>query len=218
MYQGMILKIQSLLLIAVGGLLIPAEAVAGPLDDALDAIERGDTSAAVALLQPLAKAGNPEANYNLALLLERSPATAGSRSPDWLKKSARTGLVEAYNRIQPGVVMPAPGKHIDVVLSPADWVSQQDPRHYTLQLASSTRRSKIEKYYQQYRISERGGYYHYRREGRDWYALVYGSYPTVSAAKAAIENLPEELRKWKPWVRRFRDIHKKMRPFEEPRS
>jgi septal ring-binding cell division protein DamX len=176
---------------------------------------RGKLPVAITLLQPLAEGGSLEASYNLALLLERSPTTTAGRPADWLQQAARGGLVDAYNRIQAGAIIPAPGQHVEVALSPADWIIQQNPRHYTLQLASSTRRSKIEKYYQQYRISDQGGYFHYQRKDRDWYALVYGSYPTISAARTAIENLPEVLRAWMPWIRRFRDIQKVMLPLDE---
>lgn len=193
---------------------LPFAAAAAPLDDALAAARRGDVPAALRLLQPLAEAGSPEAAFNLALLARNRPGQVPAASDRWLKQAARAGLVEAYLQLQPEAVRPAPGTHIEIALSPADWVGQQNPKHYTLQLASSTRLSKIEKYYTQYRLTGQAGIYHYRRDGRDWYALVYGAYPNAGAAKAAIGNLPEELRKWSPWVRRFGDIQKKMLPIE----
>jgi DamX protein len=41
---------------------------------------------------------------------------------------------------------------------------------------------------------------------RTWYALVYGTYPTLSKANEAINKLPEELVTGQPWIRKFGDI------------
>jgi len=213
MNRGKMRKIGSRILLLGAGLMLQAGSLAGPLDDAQDAAEGGDLATAISLLRTLARAGNPEASYNLALLLKRAPpAPGGESASSWLQKAARAGLMDAYNRLQVAAIVAAPGHHIEVALAPTEWVRQQNARHYTLQLASSTLRSKIERYYGQYRIAGQGGYFHYRRNGRDWYALVYGAYPTVSAARLAIDNLPEALRTWKPWVRRIRDIQKEMLP------
>lgn len=46
------------------------------------------------------------------------------------------------------------------------------------------------------------------KDGIDRFALVYGVYKTVAAANVAIKDLPDELRKKTPWVRKIRSIHK----------
>ena len=184
---------------------------AAELSPALDALAAGQPGVAVARLTAPARNGDPVAAYDLALALERQGGDP-EQVKLWLREAARHGLVQAYNRLQAVAVKPAPGARALVIITPDDWIRQQNPRHYTLQLASSTHRRVIEKYYRENRLEGRGGYYRNRREGQDWYALVYGAYPTVSEARAAIGNLPEELRKWKPWVRRIRDIQRIMQP------
>ena len=55
--------------VAVSGLWLPA-AAAGPFEDALAAAEGGDFVTAVALLSPLAEAGDRDSQYNLGVLYE----------------------------------------------------------------------------------------------------------------------------------------------------
>ena len=184
---------------------------AAELSPALAALDAGQTAEAVARLTAPARDGDPVAAYDLALALERQGGDP-EQVHLWLREAARHGLVQAYNRLQAVAVKPAPGVRALVIITPDDWIRQQNPRHYTLQLASSTNRRVIEKYYRQNHLEGQGGYYRNRRDGQDWYALVHGAYPTVSAAKAAIAELPEELRKWQPWVRRLKDIQRIMQP------
>jgi TPR repeat protein len=53
----------SLVLVAIAG-----AAVAGPLEDALAARDRGDDATALRLIRPLADQGNAEAQYNLGIM------------------------------------------------------------------------------------------------------------------------------------------------------
>ncbi len=40
-----------------------------------------------------------------------------------------------------------------------------------------------------------------RRDGQDWYILVYGKYLDKNSAREALKNVPEVLQKAQPWVR-----------------
>jgi len=192
-------------------LLVFSSLPAAELSPALEALAAGQTGEAVARLTAPAREGDPVAAYDLALALERQGGDPAQVNL-WLREAARHGLVQAYNRLQAVAVKPAPDARALVIITPDDWIRQQNPRHYTLQLASSTNRRVIEKYYRENHLEGQGGYYRNRRDGQDWFALVFGAYPTVSEAKAAIGDLPEELRKWKPWVRRLKDIQRVMQP------
>lgn len=44
--------------------------------------------------------------------------------------------------------------------------------------------------------------------GEFWYVLIYGVYPDYPSAKAAIHELPADLRKLKPWVRKMGPLQK----------
>jgi septal ring-binding cell division protein DamX len=181
---------------------------------ALTAVERGDFQKAAELWQGLANRGDAIAQYNLAQLYLHGKGVSRDENVGryWLSMAARHGLAPAYAAVSPGAIKPAeaPQVNTSVELDPKDWVHAQDPRYYTLQLASSTNERLIQKYFRENQLAGQAGYYRSRRSGEDWYALVYGAYPTVNDAKEAIKQLPEDLRKWSPWVRNIRSIQKIM--------
>jgi len=194
-------------------LLLQNIAIADEAARALEAMRNQKYEEAINIWAALVAEGNVAAEYNLALALQKS-ATGASQANGWLKTAAHDGLVTAYIRFQPGAVKPGAHTRAIMIPSPDDWVREQNPRYYTLQLASSTNPRLIEKYYLENQLEGKAGYYRNIRKGKNWYALVYGAYPSSKAAQQAIENLPVGLRKWSPWVRRIKDIHRSMQPLE----
>lgn len=180
---------------------------------ALAAQEQGNYAKAAKLWLPLANAGNPVAQFNLALLYKMGDGVTADEnlSRYWFSMAARQGLADAYAEINPQAVKPTTvPAHVTMTLSPQAWVAAQNPNYYTLQLASSTNKSLIQKYFNSNSLVGKAGYYLSHRSGEDWYVLVYGAYPSVQAAKAAIETLPSDLKKWSPWVRNIKSIQKIM--------
>lgn len=180
---------------------------------ALSALARGDYQKAASILQTMANEGDAEAQFNLALLYQqgRGVNPDNNLSSYWLAMAARQGLAQAYSRLNNNSVKPTQmSVKVNLTLSPEEWVTSQDPKHYTLQLASSTNQQLIDKYYLENELTGKAGYYRSKREGEEWYALVYGAYPSVQAAKDAIETLPQDLKKWSPWVRNIKSIHRIM--------
>jgi len=180
---------------------------------ALTAQAQGDYASAMKLWQELANTGDPVAQYNLALIYQKGTGVNqdGNISRYWLSMAARSGVVGAYTQINRQAVKPTAQRiSVKVSLSPMEWVASQNPGYYTLQLASSTNQALIEKYFIENTMEGKAGYYRSLREGELWYALVYGAYPSVNAAKEAIADLPENLKKWSPWVRNIRSIQKLM--------
>ena len=192
---------------------MPYSAKADEMARALDAMAKQNYQQAVNIWAGLVAEGNPVTEYNLALALQKSAADA-SQVNGWFKTAAHGGLVNAYRQIQSAAIKPGANTHAIIVVSPDGWIREQNPRYYTLQLASSTNPKLIQKHYRENQFEGEGGYYRSYRQGKNWYALVYGSYSSINEAKQAVEALPEELRKWKPWVRKFQDIQRIMQPVE----
>src|SRR5690606_18084805 len=44
------------------------------------------------------------------------------------------------------------------------------------------------------------------RKEQDWFVVLHGEYSDRDAARAAVNQLPEEIRKLQPWVRQFREV------------
>ena len=217
--------------------LFEAQALADTRSLAVSAVERGDYAQALGLWRTLADAGDATAQYNIALFYQRGLGVARNEAEArrWFRAAAEHGLVQAYRQLNGAGVKPNPVPRPAVQLamhggsgvlpSPASvpasmpvafdseaetWVFKQKPAYYTLQLASSRNRALIEKYYEENNLKGKAGFYRSMREGQEWFALVYGAFPSVSDARAEITNLPPELQKWSPWVRNIRDIHKIM--------
>lgn len=177
---------------------------------ALMAQQQGNYTKAIKLWLPLANAGDPVAQFNLALLYQQSEGIMADEnlSRYWFSMAARQGMVEAYAAINPQAIKPTDQPaHVALTLGPQEWIAAQKPGYFTLQLASSSNKALIQKYYKENNLAGKAGYYHSRRSGEDWYSLVYGAYPSLQAAKAAIGNLPASLKKWSPWVRKVKTIH-----------
>lgn len=197
-------------------LLLTSSVFADLKKDATDALINQNYKAAIPLLESLAKQGDPNAHFNLAILYKRGLGVVADAviSNNYFSKAAHGGLVDGYRKlsvssIQPGSFSP----RVPVsILGPEEWVKAQSPGYFTLQLASSTNAELIKKYFVENSLDGKGGYYKNKREGEYWYALVYGSYPSVNAANAAIASLPTDLKKWSPWVRKLKSIHRIMSP------
>lgn len=86
--------IAALVVIATG-------AAAGPLEDGIAAYNRGDPKAALKLWQPLAEAGNPDAQVNIGVLHANGEGVPQSYSEAmiWYRKAADQGDVFALNNL-----------------------------------------------------------------------------------------------------------------------
>jgi DamX protein len=49
-------------------------------------------------------------------------------------------------------------------------------------------------------------YYETTFQGKPWYQLLYGLYPTKQAAEKAAAELPENIRRAGPWIRKMSTI------------
>ena len=91
--------------------------------------------------------------------------------------------------------------------SRAAWIWSQDPSHYTLQLLGGQTEAGIQRFIRQHKLGGKALYYRTTRNGQPWFVLIYNSYPSHARARAAISDLPESLRKTRPWPRSFASIH-----------
>ena len=90
---------RTLTAVALSLLLLPAHAQA--LQDALSALQRKDYPTALRLLEPLAKAGNAQAQTRLGLLYYNGQGVRESNADAviWFERAARQGLAEAQYQL-----------------------------------------------------------------------------------------------------------------------
>jgi len=86
--------------------------------------------------------------------------------------------------------------------SDSQWLFDRDPKHYTLQVLASRNGLAVANYYKDRGLEGRGHILAYRKDGQQWYGLVYGDYASHEAADAAAVTLAEQLKDDnKPWSR-----------------
>lgn len=76
---------------------------------------------------------------------------------------------------------------------------------YTLQLSSASQPGTLNAYARKQQL---GQYWVYetKRDGKAWYVLVSGVYPSLSQAKSAVAQLPADVQAKKPWPRQISQV------------
>ncbi len=92
-----------------------------------------------------------------------------------------------------------------------DWLQAADHRNFSIQLLLTDfgRRANLENFLRERQAAgEVDDYYVFETRIRSniWYGVLYKEYPSFGAAKAALEELPEEFRYHQPFIRNVRDI------------
>jgi DamX protein len=66
---------------------------------------------------------------------------------------------------------------------------------------------------ERYHLLERNeiAYYQTTFQGRPWFQLLYGVYPSKRAAQSAADAFPPKIRKSSPWIRRLSGVQKAIR-------
>ncbi len=158
-------------------------------------------SAGVATTQ--AGAAPPAPGQRAAEAVVTSPVVAEAVKPVTVKPEP----VQAAPK--PVVAASQPGK------APVDarsrWLQGLPPGHYVLQLLGANEEVTIKRFLTQYPSLKKVSYYRTVRQGKPWYVVVQGDYPTYDAAKAAIATLPAALRSQTPWVRQVKLVQQELK-------
>lgn len=89
----------------------------------------------------------------------------------------------------------------------SDWVTQQLPDDYTLQLVAQEQEAKREKFLTRFGIEDSVERFSTSKKGRRWYVAAFGVYSSRTAALEASRQLPEGV---VPWVRSFGSIQREL--------
>lgn len=137
-------------------------------------------------------------------------ATASSAGgAEAVAATAVTGAAAAAPAVQTTpVAEPAPASATGPSSGPAreDWLRAQRPADYTLQLLATQSEDLMLKYLNRHKFNDTVAYFAFQRDGKQWYAAVYGAYPGKSQAQAAMATLPAGAKQNPPWIRQFSGI------------
>lgn len=75
--------------------------------------------------------------------------------------------------------------------------------HYTLQLIGTSTRAPIQQVIDRNHLRQKAKVYHTKVRGKDFYVLIYGSYPSQAAATAEITRLPASIQQLRPWAKPY---------------
>ena len=89
-----------------------------------------------------------------------------------------------------------------------DWLMQQNANNYTLQLVSVLDETDMLRFIRQYQLEAKIAYVNVIIKGQNRYNAVYGSFSSYEEAQQAVNTLPAEIRKNKPWARTFGALQK----------
>ncbi|ARB82988.1 MULTISPECIES: SPOR domain-containing protein [Yersinia] len=82
--------------------------------------------------------------------------------------------------------------------------------HFTLQLSSASRSDTLNAYAKQQKLTDYH-VYETKRDGKPWYILVSGNYPSSADAKRAITTLPADVQAKKPWVKPVQQVQQDLK-------
>ena len=114
-------------------------------------------------------------------------------------KSATQTFPDTSNKIRPTITGINRGN---------DWLLAQPADHYVLQVIRAVEIATITGFLQDTTLDKTQlALYRSNKSGKDWHVLVYGLYPELQRARAAIATLPPKARAEKPWPKAILSIH-----------
>ena len=89
-------------------------------------------------------------------------------------------------------------------------VASNNSGAYTIQLMGSDKLNDVKTFTAAHHLSDSAHYYRTQLNGKSWYMLTYGQYPTAMQAEAALQKLPGNLQNHHPWVKSFATVQKEV--------
>ena len=99
-------------------------------------------------------------------------------------------------------------------IHPQAWILEQNSSHYTFQLMGSWQHSEVTEFINKYALSGDVAEFQSMRNGRIWYALIYGVYPDKQTALQQSKKWPAPLNTLPSWLRRFDSVKKQLKDRE----
>ncbi len=94
-----------------------------------------------------------------------------------------------------------------------NWLLSQDASNYTIQIMGVHNEEFLLSFIKKNQLLEQNeiAYYQSTFNSKAWYQLLYGIYHTKKEAQLAVNKLPENIHKAKPWIRSISTVQKAIR-------
>jgi septal ring-binding cell division protein DamX/ABC-type transporter Mla subunit MlaD len=87
------------------------------------------------------------------------------------------------------------------------WLEKLNPRHYTLQILAAHDEVSVARVAARKDLQDVVAIYKKTSlSQQDWYILLYGDFPSFRTARAAVADLPDDIRENSPWIRSLSDV------------
>lgn len=96
---------------------------------------------------------------------------------------------------------------------PTSWILQQPADQYTIQLISTQKDATLQHFIAANHLDGKTAYFRKRVKGRTWHSLIYGVYTDTASARSAMSQLPEPVRRSKPWILKIGSVQKAINAF-----
>jgi DamX protein len=166
--------------------------------------------------------GSPPAPLPVAPPASVPPPTAAKAEPappptpePARPAAAPPGPEPGAKKAEPPAIEPAPAK-APPVRGDERWLLAQPPGHHTVQLFGSHDEKAAARFRDAQTLKDRVALYRTRRDGKDWYVVVVGSFATREAAQRAIQGLPAPLKRNNPWPRTLESVQTSIREAGTP--
>lgn len=143
------------------------------------------------------------------------PAQSAARRPVVASGSDDRALApQAPSAMAPDVTASLPAPEPQYPIKSHDWLLQQDPNAFAVQILAGTNLSALLDYAQQLPEASDPAFFKMRKDDEQWFVLLAGVFATREAADSAIQSLPKGVRRNTPWVRPMDTIQQLIRTAE----
>ena len=172
----------------------------------------GDAPAEEALQQVLAEIEEEGSGVVVESVAEPAgepTVGAASAAIDSADASTATSTIAAEAAPTGEPVAPIETIPVEPLLRGEDWIRDQDPERYTIQVMALNDRAVLEDILAGYEDLAPFAIYTVQKSTNPLHVLVQGSYPDVASARAVQNRFPRKIqRKDKLWIRRFEMVQK----------
>ena len=91
-----------------------------------------------------------------------------------------------------------------------DWLMRRPASEFMIQLLASDEEDLLRNFIKQNPLPNTPTLLRTQRQGQTWYVLLLGPYTDQRQAQSALERLPGNLRKHKPWLRSVADVRQSL--------
>ena len=138
-----------------------------------------------------------------------APKPAAAPPPPPEVKPAPAPTVTHVTRPAPASTTdPAFAELADLGLRNSQWLLQQEPNSWTLQILGAREPDTLVKFARQHQLGSDTAWYVTDLKGKPWYVLVHRSYSQRDVARQAINRLPAALKKARPWAKSMASVQK----------